>query len=334
MQNIKIDYKIECLAYLKLLESGVKVTQKEFCQKRSKEIQKEISFQYFRKTLCRLRNRGNTGAKGAQPARPNSPPPTSVAQIPPVVPDWAAIKEAFLSWKFATLSDVARHVGMHPNLKSFRQLTAGWHKERGKLKAPVLAKTLDILVQERAVDQVRDLYAQILAAHYRLIDFLTDIAENCQIKLGEQRWKTPWHVQMSAQAAIDLARAMERIVPVIRGLENLQAVHEIFDRLSSNEIGVDVAAIDLARLGVALPRPIEILLTKHTPEELPAVEDEITEEMIMAKRAEMLSEINTERVTFVRERKQLVARLKEETTGSDSFAAQALEEQTKKDSQK
>lgn len=234
-------------------------------------------------------------------------------------PDWAQLKQDYLSWRYATIREVAVAIGWNYMGTGFREATAGWRAERAKLPRPGLPATLDALARERAVQKARDLYADALSAHYKLLDLVTDSAEN-----AKGRWKkcddTQWHTQMGAAAAIELAKAMEKILPAIKGLENLQGIHKIFDDLSA---GGDIvtAALELAKLGVAMPKPVEILLTKHKPEEVPPDDGMIvTDEEIMKRRAELLAEIRTERVEFVAERKRVVAELKSET--ADSFKAQ------------
>jgi hypothetical protein len=226
-----------------------------------------------------------------------------------------------MDWKFKSLVEVARYVGQNPNSKSFAKKVAGWHKERGKVEIASNSKMLNVLAKKRVVQKIQDLYAQILAAHYQLADFVTGMVEKCQDKMTDDLvFKSPWHLQMSAQAAIDLQKAMEKIVPAIKGLEGLKAVHQIFDDLADNRIDIVRAAFDLAKLGVALPKPIEILLTKHKAEELPPDDGEyITDEIILKRRAELLTEIETERVEFVRERRKVVEQLKQETARSNSF---------------
>jgi hypothetical protein len=161
------------------------------------------------------------------------------------------------------------------------------------------------------------------------LDLVTDSANNAILR-WKKRDETPWHTQMGAAAALDLARAMERILPAIKGLENLQGIHKIFDDLSA---GGDIvtAALELAKLGVAMPKPVEILLTKHKPDEVPPDDGTVvTDEEIMRRRAELLEQIQNERIEFVPARRRMVAKLKAET--ADSFQAQAdIEKQPKKE---
>lgn len=321
MASDKIDYKTECLAYLKLLDSGVQVTQQSYCERRSQETGLNLSFSYFRKTLSRLREQKRNKAPKTKRSG-GRVPPAAQEQI-----DWAPIKAAYLARRFETLTDVAAHVGMSPGTSAFRKAVAGWNKERSSLKAPPppLEKALDMLAQQRAADKIRDIFAEALAVHYQVLDVVKRSAKN------SGSWKdpdkTPWHSHMAIQFSIDTVKAMKEILPAIKGLESLQSIHKIFDGLQDGSMDLPHAAIEFARLGVTLPKPIEILLTRYKPEEeLPDAGDEITDEMIMARRAELLAEIETERVEFVRERKRVVASLKEETAGADSFAAQAREE--------
>ncbi|MFH1984796.1 MAG: hypothetical protein ABIL58_23390 [Pseudomonadota bacterium] len=230
-------------------------------------------------------------------------------------PDWPKIKESYLSWKFASLAEVARHVGLHWSAKEFRAATAGWKTTRDAAEKPSMVVAVDQLAKERGAQRVRDIYAEALVIHYRMMDILEKTSK-CR-----NEWKapdaSPWHSQMAVTMVIDMTKALERILPAIRGLESLGCVHEIFDRVIDGTKDVTTAALELAKLGIAMPKPIEIMLSKQKVEETPPpAGDEITTEKIMQRRLEILAEIDTERVEFVRERKRLVAELKTENRGS------------------
>jgi hypothetical protein len=232
---------------------------------------------------------------------------------------WPALHDAFVQGRFASLSDVARHLGLRPDHKGFREAVKGWRDERRALAPAIATKTAEALAQDGAAAKIRDIYSEALAAHYKLMDLVTDSAIN-----AGDRWKkkdeTQWHTQMAAAAAIDLAKAMEKILPAIKGLENLQGVHKIFDNLSADG-DIVTAALELAKLGVTMPKPIEILLTKHKAEEAPPDDGTVvTDEEIMKRRAELLGEIQGEKDGFVPERRRLVAELKAGL--KDSFEAQ------------
>jgi hypothetical protein len=244
-------------------------------------------------------------------------------------PAWPKVKERYLTGQFKSLAQVAAHVGTTVDSRGFKGATAGWARERRDLAPAISTRTAEQLTKDGAVAKIRDIYADALAAHYALVDIIFDSAEHCR-----ERWadpdKSPWHTQMAAAAAIDLAKAMEKILPAIKGLENLQGVHKIFDDLAEGKKDIVAAALELAKLGVTLPKPIEILLTRHKAEETPLDEgDLITDEAIMARRAEILAAIQTERAELVPERRRMVARLKKEA--ADSFEAQAALEKPHKE---
>jgi hypothetical protein len=308
MTDKKFDYYSECLAFLKLKKSGKKLTQKGYCERRAAETGFDVSFQYFKKVLAKVRRE-----KGPRLSLTKNTPattaPSKAAAVLLADEQWPALHDAYVKGRFASLSDVARHLGLRPDHKGFREAVKGWRHERRALAPAISTRTAEQLSKDGATAAVRDLYADALVAHYHLLDIILDSAEHC----GE-RWKkrdeTQWHTQMGAAAALDLARAMEKIIPAIRGLENLKAIHKIFDNLSA---GGDIvtAALELAKLGVTLPRPIEILLTRHKPEEAPPDDGMlVTDEEIMRRRAELLEQIQGERTDFVAERKRVVAELK------------------------
>jgi hypothetical protein len=326
MTEQKFDYYSEALAFLKLKAGGTKTTQEAYCSRRAAETGFDVSFQYFKKTLAKIRRERNPRLRTAKTqAGPETPLKSATVFLSD--PAWPELHDAYVCGKFRSLSAVAARVGTTVDSRGFKEATRGWAKERRELAPAVQTKTAEQLTRAGAVAKVRDLYAEALAAHYALLDIIFDSAEHCR-----ERWtdpdKSPWHTQMAAQAALDLAKAMEKILPAIKGLENLKAIHKIFDNLSA---GGDIvtAALDLARLGVAMPKPIEILLARHKPDETPPDDGEtVTDEAIMKRRAELLAQIENERVDFVPERKRMVAKLKAET--ADSFKAQANIEKKEK----
>ena len=321
---MKIDWKSEALAFLKLKMTGEKVTAKAYCEQLSARAGRTASLPYFKKVLASVRRDMEPTLRLAT-SKPTATPPSKSASALLNDPGWPAVREAYLTFKCKSLNDVARRLGVRKDHRGFREAVRGWAKERKALQPAVAVKTAEEISAAGGIQKVRDLNASALAALYRLAALLAEVSRSWKVWAADIR--TPWHAQMAAQAAIDLSKAMDKILPAIKGLEGLKKVNRIFSDLSENRIDVVRAALDLAILGVALPKPIEIMLSKHRPEELPPDSgDEITQEQIMARRAEMLAEIETEREDFVRERKQLVARLRDETSGSDSFAAQALEE--------
>lgn len=55
----KIDYKKECRAWLALKSTCEKVTQKQYCERRSQEIGKTMSLPYFKKTMMGVKREVN-----------------------------------------------------------------------------------------------------------------------------------------------------------------------------------------------------------------------------------------------------------------------------------
>lgn len=326
-----IYYKDEALRYWRLKVRGEAGTQQAFCEQLQQETGYAVSFPYFKKVLRKLRAEGALDKIETETPKPE-PAPTKEKEKKVVKKkpakrkkrlDWHRIKREYMSWKYATLSEIASFVGVHPSDREFRAATAGWRAQREKLPPPDLPTSLDEIARSRAAQRARDIYAEALSAHYKLLDIVKDSAENALDRWKEPD-KSPWHTQMAAQATMDLSKALEKILPAIKGLENLRAVHMIFDDLGEGKIDIVQAALDFARLGVLLPKPIEIMLTKHKPEEAKIEDGElITDEAIMARRAQLLEEIHTERIEFVRERKKMVSELKAET--SDSFKAQMID---------
>ena len=240
MADDKIDYKSECLAYLTLKAADERVTIKDYCARRSAELKDIVSFSYFKKVLGKVKKKGDPAKKATNAGRRKDAPPRGVT-----TPDWPALQADYLAWRFASLAEVARNVGMHWRSKEFREATAGWKAARDAVEKPALPKTIEMLAQERAAQKVRDIYVEALVIHYRMMDLLEKTSK-CRDAWKEPD-KTPWHSQMAVAVAIDMQRAIEKILPAIRGLENLQAVHRIFDRLQGGEIDITEAAIDFCK---------------------------------------------------------------------------------------
>ena len=229
------------------------------------------------------------------------------------------IKAAFFRWEFKTLAAVARYLGIRPDSRAFKAATAGWKDERAAIEAPALGKTLAVLSDERAAEKLRDLYVDALATYYRLWDIICEASKS--FSGWKEPHKTPWASQAVAAAVIETSKAMERLMPAIRGLENLRVVQNIFDDLTDGKTDIVQASLALAKLGVALPRPVEIMLSRHKPDESPPDDGEyITDAMILERRAKILAQIETERTDFVQQRKEEVRLLKAET--ADSFKVQ------------
>jgi hypothetical protein len=308
MTEQKFDYYSEGLAYLKLKKSGKKLTQQGYCARRAAETGFDVSFQYFKKVLAKVRKDRNPRLRRAK-TQAGPEPPLKSAQVFLSDPAWPKVKERYLTGQFKSLAQVAAHVGTTVDSRGFKGATAGWARERRDLAPAISTRTAEQLSKDGATAAVRDLYAEALAAHYKLLDLVIDSAENAMFR-WKKRDETQWHTQMGAAAALDLAKAMAQLLPAIKGLENLQAIHKIFDDLSAGG-DIVVAALELAKLGVALPKPVEILLTKHKPEEVPPDDGMIvTDEEIMRRRDELLGQIQRERTDFVAERKRVVAELK------------------------
>lgn len=317
MKKDKIEYKTECLAYLKLKDAGKKVTIRAYCERRSQELKKTVSFAYFKKVLGQIKQKGDPGRKPANGGGHNVPPGDNEP-----APNWPAIRDAYLAWKFASLAEVSRYVGMHHRSKAFRNATAGWKAARDAAERPGLPITIEALAKQRAADKARGLCAEILAIHYNLLDLLGEVSKG--YKKWEDAHKSPWFSREAVRFVIDMQTALEKLLPNVQGLQKLKQVQQIFQGLKAGGMDINQAAIEFAMLGVDMPKPLEIMLTNYQPEDEPLNDgEEITDEMIMKRRARLMMEIEEERTGFVTERKQVVAEMKKEMAGSDSFAAQA-----------
>jgi hypothetical protein len=330
MAGKKIDYKAEGLLFLKLKESGEKITHVSFCKQRGRELGKPLSLAYFRKVLRRLKGTkkihskikkrkslANTGKKkGSDPLSNEDGGLDSSC-------DWSTIKAGFMKGEYKNLSALAMFYGINPNSYKFRKRTKGWLKERLAISTKTSIKTVQNLIETRAADKARDMYTEILAAQWRIMDALKTAAESVS------RWKTidtPYAAGAVATYALNMQAVFEKIMPNLQGLIKLEEMWNIFDGLADNTMDIEQAAVGFVKLGVQMPEPLKMMLQKHQPEELPPDEgDEISEEQILAKRQEMLEQIEIERDEFVPQRKKDVAKLKDELGGADSFKDQAIQ---------
>ena len=67
---MKIDYKLECAAFLKIKESGEKITVRKYCDRRQLELGKPFSFFYFKKVMRKVK-----GPKRPRPIPPSTDTP-------------------------------------------------------------------------------------------------------------------------------------------------------------------------------------------------------------------------------------------------------------------
>jgi hypothetical protein len=320
----KIDYQAEGTLFLKLKESGEKLTHAAFCQRRSEELGKPLSLAYFRKILHKLKRKGKPSQKAKKQKKPANATkkemgkPSTKEKVNPDSPhDWSKFKVEFMKGEHKTLSALARAYGIDPVNKIFRNNTKGWLKERREVSAETAKKTVENLIKDRAADNARDMYAEILLNQWLLMDVLNDAAA------ARKDWKplkSPHTCREAANFVIDMQKAFEQIMPNLQGLEKMNEIRTIFDGLSDGNMDIAEAAIELVKLGVTMPEPLKMMLQKHQPEEVvPDDGDEITEEQILAKRQEMLAEIEVERTEFVTERKREVVLIKEELAHVESF---------------
>ena len=79
--------------------------------------------------------------------------------------------------------------------------------------------------------------------------------------------------------------------------------------------------IEFLKLGMKIPKALEIMLQKGVGDEpLPDEGEEITTERIMARRKQLLDDIDLQRTEFVTARTKESEELKKEMAGKDSFA--------------
>ncbi|MFA6596048.1 MAG: hypothetical protein WCT00_07015, partial [Bacilli bacterium] len=158
-----IDYKSEVRRYLELRAKGQVGTQREFFDGRLQETGCSGSFQYFKKTLKLLRASSvelppKPAVKPAEPPKPPAPKKKSgsskkgglkketekrpekkpnpkrekkrpgrprVRKDPTVQPspDWEQLKRDYLTWRYATIREVAVAIGWNYMGTGFREAT-------------------------------------------------------------------------------------------------------------------------------------------------------------------------------------------------------------------
>jgi len=314
---VKIPYETEALAFLKLKAAGQKTTIKDYCQRQSGRYEKPINVKYFQKVLSQVRRKPKHRLQKTTGKADTLPSKSELAITSD--PAWPAFREKFMAFEIPSLAALAKSLNLRKDHKGFRAATKNWHRERKALKPAAQSVAVEQMAKTGGKALARDICAEFLKASYLLADTVLDAVEGC--KRWKERDKSQWHTDMAATAVLSLLKAMERLLPVIRGFENMQGINKIFDEIDAGKIGIVSGALALARLGVTLPRPIEILLQKHQADELPPDSgQEISDEMIMARRAQLLAEINNEKTEFVPMRKKMVAEMKAEI--ADPFLAE------------
>ena len=320
----KIDYKTEGLAFLKLKQAGEKITQIKFCERRSRELGKTLSLAYFKKVLRSLKYRGksplkvknNKGSKNSNKKAAREPLSFEESDHASSY-DWSTLKKDFIRGEHKNLSALARAYGINPGNYKFRKETRGWLKERLAISTETNKKTIEKLTKDQAAYNARKIYSEALVIQWRLFDILKEVTET---KHNWEKIATPAASREVANFVIDMQKAFERILPNIQGLEKMTDMQAIFDGLNDGTMDIEQAAIGFVKLGVQMPEPLKMMLQKHQPEEaMPDDGDEISEEQILARREKMLQEIETERISFVTERKRDVAMIKKELAHVDSF---------------
>jgi len=320
MDDKKVNYQTEGLFFLKLQQGGEKITQVDFCKRRSEELGKPLSLAYFRKVLRGLKSfkketfqKRSTGTSNKGVAEPF---PNGDGDRNPLH-DWAKMRAKFIQGDYKTLSALARAYDLNPQNYQFRKQTKGWKAQRAALYSQTDKKTLEKLTNNHVADKTRDIYAEVLVMQWQLLDILKNVAIT---KFNWEKIATPSDAREVASFVIDMQKAFERIIPNIQGLEKMADMNRVFDGLSDGSMDIEQAAIAFVRLGVEMPEPFKIMLQKYQPEEaLPDDDDEITETQIIARRQEMLQEIEVERVDFVKDRKREVKQIKSELAHVDSF---------------
>ena len=298
----KINYENEARIFLKLKAKGAKTTQKKFCEDRSAELGEPISLHYFRKVLSKIRSPKKSGSK------PKSEPKQKRY-------DWDALKTDYMLGNYSSLSDFARTHGIAPKSESFRKKTATWKDEKEKIGSIFEAKIREALLDGQVAEKYRSIHAHAFRVHLALFDLWQEVGE------AAATWGAPETPEAGIKIAMFISRmqkAVADLLPSIHGLGQLSEINAIFDQLSEGKIDIAQVSIELMKLGIQLPRALEILLTKHVPmEPEPDEGDWITEQKILEKRREMrLAEIEHERTHFVAERTEYVNGLKREMKGS------------------
>jgi hypothetical protein len=217
MSDKKIDYWVEGLSFLKLKESGEKITQAKFCARRSQELGKSVSLAYFKKILRKLKGGKKTPLK-VKNTKDSMTLPKKGAREPFLKKrethvsshDWPAMKAEFMQGEHKNLSALARAYGIDPGNYQFCKNTKGWRKERSELSTETNKKTIDNLTKDRAADNARNIYAEMLVVQWQLFDILKDVAAT---KFNWKEITTPSEARDVAGFVLDMQKAIERIMP-------------------------------------------------------------------------------------------------------------------------
>lgn len=224
--------------------------------------------------------------------------------------------------QFDTLSDLARHCGIHPSSNFFLKKTTGWTSERDKIRQAADRMAANLMAESQALTKIRHIHADALAAHIQLFELMEALSAAAK----DWTYDTPAKGLMGAKFVSEMQDAFAKILPAIQGLHQLASVNKVFDRLGAGEFDPAKASIELLKMGVALPKPLEIMLAKHKPDEDAEYEDDgqIDDAKILERRRTMLLEIEEEKKRLIPERTEFVNKLKAERKEMDSFTAEAM----------
>ena len=326
----KIDYQNECLFFLKLKESNIKLTQVDYCQRRAEELGQPFSLGYFKNVLRKIKHAQKSENRKEKKhsksdihgdAINNNTGEKQVDRR-----DYEALRLEFLHGNWKTLSAFARDKGIKPSSSHFRKKSKTWLREKKILGKKVDQAVVKNLTKKRAEQKTRDVYDQIRALEWNLLDAADFISDSIS------DWAPIKSVSGCYYAALcikEMHAVLKEIGPFLQELEHAFQVSKVFDNLDAGKIDIDQATIQFMKLGIKVPKIMQIMLSKGIDRVVEDNGEMISQEKIVAYRKEHLALIEAQRRDFVPLRVREVAELKAELSDRDSFAAQKAIENRK-----
>ena len=310
------DYQHEVQLYLSTISDGISVSQKVFCEQRSKELGKSVSLSTFEKALRRYR-------KDQEREKEQS---KAIEQMPDVGGrrNWAALKVEFMRGQWDTIAGFikAKNIRMTSHI---RKTTNGWIQAKEAFRARAAEIAADKLLNDCAEDLIIDTQKSIRGIYLGMLQGIKTMSDGLK-NLKVEEVCTAEEIYFTARGIKALCEAAEKIEPRINAMERMAEFSSIMGNLESGAVTIDSAILRFIRLGIRVPRAMEIMLSRPAEEIPPDDAEIISVEKIMENRKEIYARLEQQRLEFVPQRMEEVRELKNELADKDSFAAQKLED--------